>query len=234
MHTDTGSRLSTLRTARGLSQEQLAGELGVSRQAISNWERCESLPDTGNLLRLAEFYGVSVEEVIGRSAGADVATVGGDTGQTSDRAGTGRRWRPLVALVACFLLSLTYFGALSQPLVLSTVDDIAEVFALSLGPGLALVWIACEVAFVMLPFAVLAVARFRLPRWIWIAPAMAWVVPVLMSMGMSALGGAPFDYSGIGGALKPSVALKADVLAVVVGCALVHYTKRTSGESTAL
>ena len=45
-------RLVDRRKAAGLSQEALAAQLGVSRQAVSKWERSESSPDTDNLIGL--------------------------------------------------------------------------------------------------------------------------------------------------------------------------------------
>ena len=45
-----GERLQALRKAKGLSQEQLAEGIAVSRQAVSKWETGESLPDTDKLL----------------------------------------------------------------------------------------------------------------------------------------------------------------------------------------
>lgn len=49
------------RKRNGLTQETLAEKLGVSRQAISLWEREETLPSAENLRQLSELYGVSVE-----------------------------------------------------------------------------------------------------------------------------------------------------------------------------
>ena len=51
-------RLVDRRKAAGLSQEALAAQLGVSRQAVSKWERSESSPDTDNLIALAALYGM--------------------------------------------------------------------------------------------------------------------------------------------------------------------------------
>lgn len=45
-------------------QEELAEQLGVSRQAVSKWERSESSPDTDNLIALARLYGVSIDELL--------------------------------------------------------------------------------------------------------------------------------------------------------------------------
>ncbi len=57
-------RLVDRRKAAGLSQEALAAQLGVSRQAVSKWERSESSPDTDNLIALAALYGVSLDKLL--------------------------------------------------------------------------------------------------------------------------------------------------------------------------
>lgn len=57
-------RLVDRRKAAGLSQEALAAQLGVSRQAVSKWERSESSPDTDSLIALAALYGVSLDELL--------------------------------------------------------------------------------------------------------------------------------------------------------------------------
>ncbi len=57
--------LIRLRKEAGLSQEELADKLAVSRQAVSKWERGEALPDTDNLIRLAKLYNVSIDEIVG-------------------------------------------------------------------------------------------------------------------------------------------------------------------------
>ena len=61
-------RLVDRRKAAGLSQEALAAQLGVSRQAVSKWERSESSPDTDNLIALAALYGVSLDELLSGKA----------------------------------------------------------------------------------------------------------------------------------------------------------------------
>ena len=61
MNLEIANRLVALRRERGLSQEDLAARLGVSRQAISKWERAESSPDTDNLIALARLYGISLD-----------------------------------------------------------------------------------------------------------------------------------------------------------------------------
>lgn len=70
MTSNISSRLKELRQSNGYSQEELAGKLFVTRQAISKWERGEALPDTENLIALATLYGISLDELVGYSASA--------------------------------------------------------------------------------------------------------------------------------------------------------------------
>ena len=64
MSVEIGNRLMQYRKKAGLSQEELADKLGVSRQAVSKWECGESSPDTDNLIALAKIYNVSLDELI--------------------------------------------------------------------------------------------------------------------------------------------------------------------------
>ena len=60
MNIEIANKLLQLRKEKGLSQEQLAQKLGISRQAISKWERAEASPDTDNLIELAKLYDISL------------------------------------------------------------------------------------------------------------------------------------------------------------------------------
>lgn len=64
MNVEIANRLLQLRKEKGLSQEDLAAKLGVTRQAVSKWERAEAAPDTDNLLRLAKLYNVSLDTLL--------------------------------------------------------------------------------------------------------------------------------------------------------------------------
>ena len=64
MDVSIGNRLYQYRRKSGLSQEELAAKLGVSRQAVSKWERAEAAPDTDNLIKLSKIYGVTLDELI--------------------------------------------------------------------------------------------------------------------------------------------------------------------------
>jgi len=64
MNIEIANRLVNLRKEKGLSQEQLAEKIGVSRQAVSKWERSEASPDTDNIILLAKLYNVSLDELL--------------------------------------------------------------------------------------------------------------------------------------------------------------------------
>ena len=65
-------RLIDLRRKRGLSQEQLGYELGVSRQTASKWELGQSYPDFQRLVLLSDYYGIGLDELV---RGIDVGDV---------------------------------------------------------------------------------------------------------------------------------------------------------------
>lgn len=65
MNIETADRLIALRRRKGLSQEQLAEALGISRQAVSKWERAESSPDVDNAIQLSRLYDISLDELFG-------------------------------------------------------------------------------------------------------------------------------------------------------------------------
>ena len=60
--------IAQLRKAAGLSQEQLAEHVGVSRQSISKWETGQSAPELDKLLALSRAFGVSTDTLLGNTA----------------------------------------------------------------------------------------------------------------------------------------------------------------------
>lgn len=57
-------KIYELRTGSGLSQLDLAEKLGVSRQSVSKWETGQAVPDLDKLIRLADLFGISVDELV--------------------------------------------------------------------------------------------------------------------------------------------------------------------------
>ena len=59
-----GKKIKQARLDRNLTQMKLADAMGVSYQAVSNWERGNSMPDIGKLEELCALLGIGVEELL--------------------------------------------------------------------------------------------------------------------------------------------------------------------------
>ena len=66
MEQSLGKRISHYRKAMGLTQDKLAEQLGVTAQAVSKWENDQSCPDITTLPKLAEIFGITTDELLGR------------------------------------------------------------------------------------------------------------------------------------------------------------------------
>lgn len=97
-----GTHIKRLRTARGLTQEELAETLFVTRQAVSAWETGKAQPDVETLERIAAALGAAVTEVIYGAPPPDLGRVK-------------RRWAliggGIVTIIAILLLILVKSGA---------------------------------------------------------------------------------------------------------------------------
>ena len=71
-------RIHDLRVAQGYSQVALAKRLGVSKQAVSNWENDNIQPSIEMLIRLAELFSVSTDYLLGRESALQVDLSGLD------------------------------------------------------------------------------------------------------------------------------------------------------------
>ena len=61
---DFGKQIKQIRADRKMTQEQMANELHVSRQAVSNWENNKNLPDLELIIRIAQVFHLSLDELI--------------------------------------------------------------------------------------------------------------------------------------------------------------------------
>lgn len=142
-------KLQALRRARGLTQEEVAQALGVSRTDISEWESGRGAPERDPLKALAAFYGVSPDELI-----SDTALP------------TGGRWRgtvfALIDLGAAAMLVLPLFGERS--------GAAATVSLLAFTGGAAYVralGVAVIAALMLVGIALLAVQRGGVNARVW-------------------------------------------------------------------
>lgn len=69
-------KLTELRRKAGLSQEQLADRLGVTRQSVSKWESGAAMPELGKLIALSGLFGVSIDYLVKESQTSDPLSAG--------------------------------------------------------------------------------------------------------------------------------------------------------------
>ena len=83
-----GEKLQRLRQRAGMSQDALAEKLGVSRQAVSRWERDETMPETDKVIALAELFGVTTDYLQRpqpEQSRQEATPAGGGTSRRADR-----------------------------------------------------------------------------------------------------------------------------------------------------
>ena len=71
--TQVGINISKMRKSKGLTQMELADKLGISFQAVSNWERGISMPDISKLGELSALFDVSTDEILGSGRISEIA-----------------------------------------------------------------------------------------------------------------------------------------------------------------
>lgn len=104
-------KIYELRRQSGLTQEQLAEKLNVSRQSVSKWETGVSVPDLERLIALSELFGVSLNELTGKEEPAHFR-----------QSGAKRRVGAFLAVFGALLLALTLVTTALLPKFTQAVD----------------------------------------------------------------------------------------------------------------
>ncbi len=68
--------IKQLRQQNGLSQVQFAGAMGVTKQCVSNWENDNVVPSIEMLVKIAEYFKVSTDSLLGRESSAQLSVEG--------------------------------------------------------------------------------------------------------------------------------------------------------------
>lgn len=127
-----GEILANLRKAKGLSQEQLAEKLGITRQTISKWELNQSTPDIDYLVQISELFCVSTDYLIKGEQSANATNVDITNSESKDTEHVGIKSSSSKIYNWCF-----YLGAISMGV--SLIGIIAFVICSALHPWGALV-----------------------------------------------------------------------------------------------
>lgn len=133
-----GEKITHLRKKRGLSQEELAITLNVSRQAVSKWETGEAKPDTDKVVALAEYFEVTTDWLL-----RDIAPLETHTGTDAHMSpAQARAGAPLLCLTlgasACGLFLLFYGRFVSASDIPSVIGLILQICAIAMAMGFGL------------------------------------------------------------------------------------------------
>lgn len=107
-----GTKLNKLRKQRGLTQQELASQLNYSDKAISKWERGESVPDSYTLYLIADFFSVSIDNLL---SDKEEITVG--EFKELHKTTPAKLFVPLISVFAIFFVASIFF------LVMKNVDN---------------------------------------------------------------------------------------------------------------
>lgn len=107
-----GETIYKLRTQRKMSQGDLADALDVSRQSVSKWENNSATPDLEKLIKMSQLFGVTLDELVGRSSPAESPAVKAEAPAPGQSITTGD-------LVSILLL---LFGVLIPIIILVTAE----------------------------------------------------------------------------------------------------------------
>lgn len=104
-----GQQIASARKEKGMTQEMLAEQLGVTRQAVARWETGLSVPDAGMLVRIAGALDTTVNDLLGeeepeqgRDLAAELEALNRQLAEREER--SRRRWRAFFAAVGILAL----------------------------------------------------------------------------------------------------------------------------------
>lgn len=150
-------KLQTLRKQKGLTQEELAEALFVSRTAISKWESGRGYPSIDSLKAISKFFSVTIDALL---SGEEVLTIAQEDSRQKQA-----RFRDLVfGALDCSMALLCFLPFFGQP----ANDGIQAVSLLALteiSPYLRTVYYIAVAGTVLLGMATLALQNCSLPLW---------------------------------------------------------------------
>ena len=128
-------RLIELRKGLGLTQEDLADRVGVSRQSVSKWETGESLPDMAKLVQLADALGVSTDALCGRVPVEEINETETDAGSVLRKGASGQKASLIAAAAAVAVtLGVCLLAVLTRPHWIESPDSWAKINKVLLSP----------------------------------------------------------------------------------------------------
>lgn len=154
---ELNEKLRSLRQEKGITQDELASKLYVSRTAVSKWESGRGIPNIESLKAISDFFSISIDELLSGSELLDVAQKNGKA--------TRKGFRDLIFgltdVFACLLLFLPVFAA-------RTEEGISSASLLTLSgvqPYLAVLYYVSVGLSVVMGVMTLALQSFSFAAW---------------------------------------------------------------------
>ena len=155
-------KILSLRTARGLSQGDLAEKLEVSRQSVSKWETGQSVPDLDKIIKIADLFGVTVDELVREEAnpkGQEQSRPEPQVFYMEKQAQTGLALVQIMGIIVeCFGGSMILFGLAGEGRSLILVGLMTILWGLSFlfrktFSGMILIWLCTIIMLLFVPVA---------------------------------------------------------------------------------
>lgn len=198
-----GEKMQKLRKQKNWSQETLAEKLGVSRQAVSLWERGESMPDIDKLLPLANLFGVTIDYLLN-----DTEDIPQTPSHPQSNAGSPKEENPHFVQAFPFATFFDVAGLLCSALLWRQFQT-----PLSLLPGLLLQILSLTIALVLRSFRRVPDRKHHWSRWL--RHNLWFLLPIPILWGVYfVFSWLPFPYS----ALAPNVTAIICYLIIVPLC----------------
>lgn len=135
-------KLYMLRKKSGLSQEQLAEQLNVSRQAISKWESGTSIPESDKLIAISQYFNVTLDHLMKEDSDGNLQPVSTD-------GSNGLSQKMIAGIVLCVagIIGLILWGLISifNPTVSAQISESSMINI----DGNGMLLIACVVAIII-------------------------------------------------------------------------------------
>lgn len=157
MDVKMADRLMALRKKNGYSQEELADKLGISRQAVSKWERAESAPDTDNLIALSKLYGTSIDVMLDISETGSITHSGGNSDDVIKVPDSEADDYLRMYKRGGIILGLGIIGVFAAVILLLSLLEFTKIESL----GFIVFFVVLAAAVGVILFAVLPLARFE-------------------------------------------------------------------------